>query len=67
MTKLQVSFHNMIGSGLLLAPAQGAKFRNGEIIAVYDDDTDTYAAEVIDQDGDTLVIRVTDKVLTEAK
>ena len=66
MIRMQVSFHNMIGSGFVLVPARGATFRIGEKIAVYDEDTATYLAEVVDQDGDTLVVNVTDKVLAEA-
>ncbi len=66
VVKLRVDFNNMIGSGLVLASAQGGTFSAGCAIAVYDEDTEVFAAEVIKQEGDTLVIRVSDKVMAEA-
>lgn len=56
----------MIGSGLLRASANGDTYSAGAALAVYDTDTDIYAAEVLEQTGNTLILRVSDKVLTEA-
>lgn len=66
MTRLRVCFHDMAGSGLLLTPALGASFTIGETIAVYDEDTAVYLAEVVEQDGDTLVLRVSGDTLAAA-
>lgn len=66
MTTLQVSFHNMIGSGIVLAPARGELFTPGQMVAVYDENTATYRAEVVEQDGDTLVLRVSDEIVADA-
>lgn len=65
MVTLHVDFNNMIGSGLVLASAQGGTFSAGCTIAVYDEGTEVFAAEVIKQEGDTLVIQVSDKVIAE--
>lgn len=65
MVKLRVDFNNMIGSGLVLASAQGGTFSTGCAIVVYDESTEVFAAEVINQEGDTLVIQVSDKVIAE--
>lgn len=66
VTSLRVSFHDMGGSGMLLTSALGATFHVGETIAVYDEDTAAYLAEVVEQDGDALVLRVSGDTLADS-
>lgn len=63
--RLRVDFHRLIGAGLVLASSQGQVLRPGDEVAVFDDDTATYAGVVACGDGDTLLVRVADGPLPE--
>lgn len=58
MRELRVDFNNVIGSGVIHAPANGEHYADGETIAIFDHDTHTYEATVISQTGNTVHLQV---------
>lgn len=66
LSKLRVDFNLATSSGLCPASASDLTLTVGERIAVYDTDTDVFLAEVVEANGNDVVVRVHfDKVLAE--
>ena len=66
MRRLQVDFNNIVGSGVLPVPTRGQAFAAGERLAVSDEGTLVYEAVVVGVSGETVFLKVSDEVLSEA-